>query len=205
MEYNMQYSLDMSKKSCSCGVWYDTGVPCIHSLWFIMIWQRKIGLTSTSSEFFPPDFYSLKYFSPSSLTATTKNMFSDVPLLIVLPTEQDVRKFLPFATITKAPCAIDEFKMVRQTRIRSQGEGSAPGAKGRNVSSKKVNELRVTCTVCNTVMRRDTLTKKHPISRCDAMKKRAEGRVSKELPGKRYIVTKFCHEYTNYVISVYYL
>jgi hypothetical protein len=147
-----QFSVQVYQQKCSCGLWFQLGVPCIHA-WFVM---KYLNLQIHINE-----LYSTKYFHTNSLTISLKEAFNKYPqLLLEIPSDALVTLIKDTNVCRRiiAPTYVDDITCVNNIRIRSTGEGGSKGT-----SMRKHKQTKIRCAKCNALLSVKTL---HPTSAC---------------------------------------
>jgi hypothetical protein len=144
-------AVNLSDKACTCGLYQQTGIPCIHA------WAVLMELSISDNCLFTE-----KYFHAHCFTAPLKSMFTTVPSFIgCVPSTFAVEDRLHrqvFQTV-RARLVVDSTSSRSTKRITSSGEASGKST----ISAKAFSKSRIQCGICLETFAKRTI---HPPSAC---------------------------------------
>lgn len=167
------YSVRLESSFCSCGKWQQVGVPCKHAVATLMY------LTSSKTT---AQLYQSKYFHATMLTKSRLEMFNNVAMVGVAPSEDEVLEqqlngsYLPLTFNTKS----DSTTGLTKRRFKSKGES---GNKSSAASAIRLG--KAPCVFCGKLIKEGTL---HKVSACLEYKEKvADDVVYTEQPEKHVV------------------
>jgi hypothetical protein len=148
-ERGITSGVNLSEKACTCGLYQQTGIPCIHA-WAVLI---EMGISDNV-------LFTEKYFHVHCFTVPLKGMFTNVPSLIgrVLSTSAVEERLHRQTFQTVRPRLIVNRGSSRSSkRFASTGEASGKST----ISAGAFSKSRKRCGICLEIFARRTI---HPPS-----------------------------------------
>jgi hypothetical protein len=159
MERGTTNAVNLLERACTCGVYQQTGIPCMHA------WAVMLELEISDKLLFTD-----KYFHGHCFTLPLKRMFITVPQLIgKVPSTSAVEDRLHHETFqtVRAQLVANKGSSRSSKRITSSGEGAGPSS----VSAQAHNKSKRQCGICLEMFAKRTV---HPPSACETVCRRKE-------------------------------
>ena len=167
----VDYTVDFSRKSCSCKRWSDEGVPCGHAraLWEVLFTDTGMPRTYFHDFCFADRQHSMFTDGTNNTVDTTDLFFIKIP-------DPDTYAGTPaeYAMCVPRLEASDQTQTSR--RIRSTGELSGNAVSANHLKTNK----RVSCPFCGTPLFKKSLKEHQETTKCKKEKERREA--AGELP-----------------------
>ena len=146
------YRVSVLQMECSCGRWYQVGIPCIHALAVIC----KLSYNSVSNADL---FYSHTFFYEGHLHKRRVEMFRMCNFAGQFPGDDEIQQASTVKTYSplRIPLINVEGEFLSEKRIQSQGE-TVSGKKNKTstIKAKAVDKKRRTqCSYCGKIAGRD--------------------------------------------------